>query len=119
MSTVLKKLSRSLLLDEIRKMNALLERLCEGVERLTPPAPDTQTTIDFIEEVPDIELEERDESAGLEEIEAEIREEFEQGILNMAPEEYEQFVRTTGSDPRKRIVAARKARGERGKSNGQ
>ena len=115
-STVLKKFSRSLLLDEIRKMNALLERLCEGVERLTPPAPDTEVSIDFVEEVPDLETEEKDESAALEEFEREQQEEYEEGILAMTPVEYERFVRSTGSDPRKRIVESRR---KRGKSNGQ
>ena len=94
----------------------LLERLCEGVERLTPPAPDTEVSIDFVEEVPDLETEEKDESAALEEFEREQQEEYEEGILAMSPVEYERFVRSTGSDPRKRIVESRR---KRGKSNGR
>lgn len=85
--------------ERLTQQNTLLERLCLAVERLIPPPPDTSVTIDFVEDVPDVEVDDRDESADLDERQLD----YELSVMSMDEKEYADFVRQTGSDPRPKI----------------
>lgn len=94
------------ILSQLTRLNNLLERLCLAVEHLVPPPPDTEVewgevTIEDIPDTPEPETGDSDSSrdAELEEIEA--------AVMEMTPEQYDEFVRSSGTDYRERIRTRR------------